>query len=172
MGFMYIVHNFNHERFLISASTCRYARYCYELSFKYAMTRKTFGKTLIKHQIIRFKLAEMARQIESLHDNLERVAFQFKCGISDSKLGGQCALLKVMASKTFEYCAREASQIFGGASIVKEGKGIEVERMYRDVKRAAIPGGSEEILLDFVIRQAENKAKNLKQKLWFLPIIH
>jgi len=67
-------------------------------------------------------------------------------------MGGQCALLKVLASKTFEYCAREASQIFGGSSIVKEGKGKEVERMYREVRAVAIPGGSEEILLDFTIR--------------------
>jgi hypothetical protein len=44
----------------------------------------------------------MARQIESLHDNLERVCFQFSQGIPDHKLGGQCALLKVQASKTFE----------------------------------------------------------------------
>jgi len=34
----------------------------------------------IQHQIIRFKLAEMARQIESLYDNIERIAYQFKCG--------------------------------------------------------------------------------------------
>ena len=43
-------------------------------------------------------------------------------------MGGQCALLKVTASRVFEYCAREASQIFGGNSIVKEGKGMHVER--------------------------------------------
>jgi alkylation response protein AidB-like acyl-CoA dehydrogenase len=40
------------------------------------MSRETFGKKLVHHQIIRFKLAEMARQIEALHDNIERVAFQ------------------------------------------------------------------------------------------------
>ena len=33
--------------------------------------------------------------------------------------GQQCALLKVQASKVLEYCSREASQIFGGASIVR-----------------------------------------------------
>ncbi len=52
------------------------------------MSRKTFGKALIKHQIIRFKLAEMARQIESLHDNIERITYQYKCGILDYKMGG------------------------------------------------------------------------------------
>jgi hypothetical protein len=40
----------------------------------------------------------------------------------DHKMGGQCALLKVQASKTLEYCAREASQIFGGSAVVREGQ--------------------------------------------------
>jgi len=39
-----------------------------------------------------------------------------------------------------EFCAREASQIFGGSSIVKEGKGKIVERIYRVVRSSAIPG--------------------------------
>jgi alkylation response protein AidB-like acyl-CoA dehydrogenase len=89
----------------------------------YAMKRKTFGKALISHQIIRYKLAEMVRQVESLQDNIERIVYQFACGMADHKMGSQCALLKVQASKTFEYCAREASQIFGGAAVVKEGQG-------------------------------------------------
>lgn len=159
MGFMYIVHNFNHERFVISAGTSRLSRICYEEALKYALTRTTFGKRLVDHQLIRFKLAEMARMIESLHDNLERVAFQFSKGVPDHRMGGQCALLKVQASKTFEYCAREASQIFGGSSIVKEGRGKLVERLYREVRATAIPGGSEEILLDFSMRQIVAKAK-------------
>jgi alkylation response protein AidB-like acyl-CoA dehydrogenase len=164
-GFMMLVLNFNHERFVIAAQSSRYARLSYELAIKYALSRETFGKKLVYHQLIRFKLAEMARQIESLHDNLERIAFQFSSGIKDFQLGGQCALLKVQASKTFEYCVREASQIFGGSSIVREGKGKHVERLYREVRANAIPGGSEEILLDFAIRQAVSKAQQIdKQK--------
>jgi alkylation response protein AidB-like acyl-CoA dehydrogenase len=76
----------------------------------------------------------------------------------------QCALLKVMASKTFEYCSREASQIFGGNSIIKEGKGKVVERLAREVRAQAIPGGSEEILLDFAIRSAVSKHKKAVAK--------
>jgi alkylation response protein AidB-like acyl-CoA dehydrogenase len=49
------------------------------------------------------------------------------------RLGGDTALLKVQATKTFEYCAREAAQIFGGASYVRGGKGEKVERLYREV---------------------------------------
>jgi alkylation response protein AidB-like acyl-CoA dehydrogenase len=158
-GFMLILLNFNHERFVISAATCREARVCYEEAFKYALQRKTFGKRLIDHQVIRLKLAEMARQIEALYDMLERIAYQYSKGMPDHKLGGQCAMLKVNASRTFEFCAREASQIFGGSALVKEGQGAVVERLYRAVRLSAIPGGSEEILLDFTMRQAAAKAR-------------
>ena len=75
-------------------------------------------------------------------------------GVPDSQLGGMCALLKVNASKTFEFCAREAAQIFGGSSVVREGRGALIERLYREVRATAIPGGSEEILLDLAIKQA------------------
>ena len=76
MGFSYITNNFNHERWLIAVGACRSARMCYEESVKEALKRKTFGKRLIEHQMIRAKLAEMARQVESLYDSCERVAFQ------------------------------------------------------------------------------------------------
>lgn len=55
------MHNFNHERWTICVDATRKARLCYQLAFHYAMKRKTFGKPLISHQIVRYKLAEMAR---------------------------------------------------------------------------------------------------------------
>eukprot|EP01013_Petalomonas_cantuscygni_P001840 TRINITY_DN11873_c0_g1_i1.p1 TRINITY_DN11873_c0_g1~~TRINITY_DN11873_c0_g1_i1.p1 ORF type:complete len:425 (-),score=87.50 TRINITY_DN11873_c0_g1_i1:432-1706(-) len=161
-GFMLILRNFNHERFVIAVGAMRSARMCYEESMKYALVRETFGKKLASHQVIRAKLAEMARMVEALQDNCERIAYAFSQGVSDARLGGQCALLKVNASRAFEFCAREASQIFGGASIVREGRGMRVERMYREVRASAIPGGSEEILMDLAIRQVVAKAGRLQ----------
>merc|ERR1712176_661695 len=99
----------------------------------------------------------------AVHDMNERIAFQYKAGVPDASLGTQCALLKVMASKTFEYCAREASQIFGGSSIVREGPGKTVERLYREVRASAIPGGSEEVLLDLAARQSIAGALMMKE---------
>ena len=153
-GFAMIMNNFNHERFVIAAGALGMSRYAYELSLKEALERKTFGKRLVEHQVIRAKLAEMARLVEAGWDNLERCCYQFKMGVPDSQLGGMCALLKVNASKIFEHCAREAAQIFGGSSVVREGRGILIERLYREVRATAIPGGSEEILLDLAIKQA------------------
>jgi len=161
-AFKYIMYNFNHERWGFVAQSIRFARVCYEESFKYAMQRKTFGKKLLEHQMIRWKFAEMARQIEATQNWLENVTYQLKTmpkTESNPKLGGDIALMKAQATKTFEYCAREAVQIFGGAAYVRSGVGSKVERMYRDVKAMAIPGGSEEIMLDFAVRQAMKKSK-------------
>jgi len=163
-AFQLLLLNFNHERFVIAAAAARQARMCYEESLKYSVQRETFGKKLAQHQVIRMKLAEMARQVEALQDHLERIAFLFSSGVPDHRLGSQCALLKVTASRTLEFCAREASQVFGGSALVKEGKGKLIERIYREVRAAAIPGGSEEILLDLAARQAVAKAAKERAK--------
>jgi len=78
-----------------------------------------------------------------------------------TKLAADCALIKVQATKMFEYCAREAAQIFGGASYVRGGQGEKVERLYREVRAMAIPGGSEEIMIDLAVRQILKPIKKL-----------
>ncbi|KAF4650944.1 Isobutyryl-CoA dehydrogenase, mitochondrial [Perkinsus chesapeaki] len=158
-GFIPLVENFNHERLVVSVGAATGARRCYTLALKHAMKRKTFGKRLIDHQIIRYKLAEMARMVESLWAETEHVGLQFQKRVPDRQLGEECAILKVNASKAFEFCAREAVQIFGGLGVTREGQGRYVERLYRHVRLSAIPGGSEEILLDMTMRMVAAKAR-------------
>jgi alkylation response protein AidB-like acyl-CoA dehydrogenase len=57
--------NFNQERMGIVYQALRFARVCLEESFLYAHSRKTFGKRLIDHPVIRMKIAEMARHVEA-----------------------------------------------------------------------------------------------------------
>ncbi|KAK5126789.1 hypothetical protein LTR85_009723 [Meristemomyces frigidus] len=167
-GFKVIMTNFNHERIGIIIQCLRFSRVCYEESMKYAHKRRTFGQKLINHAVIRLKLAHMARQIEASYSWLESLIYQCQ-KMSDMeamlKLGGAIAGLKAQATVTFEFCAREASQIFGGLSYSRGGQGAKVERLYRDVRAYAIPGGSEEIMLDLSIRQALRVHKALGMKL-------
>ncbi|CAI7563909.1 unnamed protein product [Penicillium pancosmium] len=156
-GFKVIMTNFNHERIGIVIQCVRFSRVCYEESVKYAHKRKTFGKRLIDHPVIRMKLAHMARQIEATYNWLENIIFQCQCMEETEamlKLGGAIAGLKAQSTQTFEFCAREASQIFGGLSYSRGGQGGKIERLYRDVRAYAIPGGSEEIMLDLSMRQS------------------
>jgi len=97
----------------------------------------------------------MARTVESSHALLEQTAYQWKAGITDAALAGMVALTKVACTRSYALCATEATQILGGAACVRGGAGEKVERLYREVRINAIGGGSEEIMLDLVGRQAK-----------------
>jgi alkylation response protein AidB-like acyl-CoA dehydrogenase len=153
-GFKLVMHNFNHERFTIAVSSNRISRQLLAASIEYASRRKTFGVTLLQHQVIRQKLADMAMRVEAAHALIEGVAYQMDHGISAARLGGAMALLKVFCTRSCELCVRESAQIFGGAGYVRGGVGQRVERAGRDVRGAVIPGGSDEILADLAVRQA------------------
>jgi len=161
LGFKAIMHNFNHERWSIAVQAIRFARVCCEEAFKWAVKRKTFGKRLVDHPVIRAKFAEMIRQIEASQAWLELITYQLSVmpKKEQSRLAGTIAILKAHASKVFEFCAREALQIFGGSGYTRGGQGEKVERLYREVRAYAIPGGSEEIMLDLGVRQALRQSK-------------
>jgi len=154
-GFKAIVMNFNHERFVLAGMANRFARVCLQEAIEYGRKRKTFGKRLVDHQVLRHKIAEMARAVDSSHAWLEQLAYQLSIGTPDTVIAGQLALVKVQCTKTMELCAREASQILGGNSYIRGGWGAKVERLYREVRVNAISGGSEEILLDLAMKQAK-----------------
>jgi len=156
-GFRYIAHNLNHERLVIGVQAVRQSRLCIQDAVEFAQQRTTFGKRLIDHQVVRHKLAEMARLTESAWAMAESLAYTLKAKTPEADVAGTMALFKVMASKSFELCAREASQILGGASYTREGKGQRVERLYREVRSYAIPGGSEEILMDLAMKMSLDK---------------
>ncbi|KAF9401248.1 hypothetical protein BGX21_002269 [Mortierella sp. AD011] len=163
-GFKYIMNNFNHERMGVVIQATRLARVCLEEAIKYGSKRKTFGVKLVNHPVLRNKLAHMARQIEATHAWTENVIYQTMTMPEDLqmiKLGGPIALLKAQSTQTLEFCAREAAQIFGGLAYTRGGQGEKVERIYREVRAYAIPGGSEEIMLDLGMRQSIKVASSL-----------
>ncbi|KAJ3263814.1 hypothetical protein HDU77_009969 [Chytriomyces hyalinus] len=167
-GFKCIMYNFNNERMGIAMQATRFARVCYEDAMKYAHKRKTFGKLLIDHPVIRNKFAHMARKIEATHAWMEILLYQSQTMDPDLqmlKLGGPVALLKAQSTQTFEYCAREAAQIFGGLAYSRGGQAERVERLYREVRAYAIPGGSEEIMLELGIRQSLKVAEFMGSKM-------
>jgi alkylation response protein AidB-like acyl-CoA dehydrogenase len=165
-GFGYMMRNFNHERWMIAAQAVRCARACLSEAWAHARVRRTFGTTLLGHGVLRAKLADMARRVEAAQALLEAHTYRMMTasdgGGDDDGLAASAALLKVHASITFEFCAREASQIFGGAAVVREGPGRLVERLYREVRATAIPGGAEEVLRDLAVRQADRHGRRAK----------
>ncbi len=146
-GFIGIMRNFNSERLGMAMGCCAYARVCLKEAAEWAQQRETFGKTLVKHQSIRIKLANMARQIGATQAWVDLCAWQVQQGRDKP---ADFAMLKVQATQMLEAVARDAAQILGGASYIT---GSKIERIYREVRVNAIGGGSEEIMLDLAGRQ-------------------
>ena len=146
-GFKVIMTNFNSERMGMAAAMEAYARVCLEEAVGWATERKTFGKRLADHQVIRHKIAEMKQQINACQAMINHCTREI---IAGRAVFGDIALLKVQCSQTMEFCAREAMQILGGIGYMR---GNRVERIYREVRVNAIGGGSEEIMRDLAARQ-------------------
>lgn len=146
-GFMIIMMNFNSERLTMAAGCIAASKVCLDEATEYARQRFTFGKPLVKHQVIRHKLVDMAQKIVASQAMLELLTWRVDQG--ESPIAEIC-MLKNQATQTMAFCASEAVQIFGGAGYMR---GVKVERIYRDVKVNAIGGGTEEIMKDLASRQ-------------------
>ena len=146
-GFRAIMDNFNYERYTMSAQMLGMSMRCFEESVAYAQERQTFGKPLIRHQVIRHKLADISARIDAMDAYLNQVAELMNQGELPV---AEIAKLKFYCSGNLERIASESMQILGGAGYLR---GNAVERIYREVKVMAIGGGSEEIMRDLAVRQ-------------------
>lgn len=154
-GMKYTMTNFNHERFLISCGVTRQARVALSTAVEYAMKREAFGKTLMDQPVVRHRIAKAAADLETLQSWIFEFVYQLNHlskEQADEKLGGPTALLKAKAGMVFNDCAQTAVLIFGGNGYTRTGQGELVEKLYRDVMGARIPGGSEDVLLDLAVR--------------------
>eukprot|EP00933_Yihiella_yeosuensis_P064495 TRINITY_DN6787_c0_g8_i1.p1 TRINITY_DN6787_c0_g8~~TRINITY_DN6787_c0_g8_i1.p1 ORF type:complete len:412 (+),score=97.74 TRINITY_DN6787_c0_g8_i1:75-1310(+) len=155
MGFPIMAAVMNGERLIGCAAATRAARLLLSEAISFARERKTFGHRLADSQVIRHKFAQMARRVEAAQAVVDGLAFSMINGAGAAEIGGPMALAKVECTTAHEYCAREASQVLGGASFVRQGKGQLVERLAREVRVNVVGGGSEEIMLDLAMRMSK-----------------
>jgi len=138
-GFKFAMKTLAGGRIGIASQALGIAGGSYDLSLKYAKERKAFGKEIMHHQIIQFKLADMATRIEASRLLCLKAAWEKDNGI-DYALSSSMA--KVYASETAMWASTEAVQIHGGYGYVKE---YHVERLMRDAKITQIYEGTSEV---------------------------
>lgn len=146
-GFKFAMSTLNGGRIGIAAQALGIASGALELSVKYAKERKTFGRPIIEHQSIEFKLAEMATRIEAARLLVYKAAWEKDVGLDYMQ---SAAMAKLYASETAMWVTTEAVQIHGGYGYVKE---YHVERMMRDAKITQIYEGTSEIQKIVIGRQ-------------------
>ena len=138
-GFKIMMETLDNGRLSIAAMGLGLAKGALELTLKYAQERQTFGKPLVKHQAVAFKLADMATRIEAAENLLYKACWLKQEQKSFQKLA---AMAKLYCSEVAEYCVREGQQTFGGYGLMKE---YPIERHYRDAALLRIGEGTSEI---------------------------
>jgi alkylation response protein AidB-like acyl-CoA dehydrogenase len=138
-GFTFAMRTLAGGRIGIASQALGIASGAYELSLAYSKQRKAFGKEISQHQIIQFKLADMATRIDASRLLCLKAAWE-KDQHQDYALSSSMA--KVYASETAMWTATEAVQIHGGYGYVKE---YHVERLMRDAKITQIYEGTSEV---------------------------
>lgn len=138
-GFTFAMKTLAGGRIGIAAQALGIASGAYELALAYSKQRKAFGKEIMHHQAIQFKLADMATRIEAARLLCLKAAWE-KDNNLDYTLSSSMA--KVVASETAMWVATEAVQVHGGYGFVKE---YHVERLMRDAKITQIYEGTSEV---------------------------
>jgi acyl-CoA dehydrogenase len=149
-GFKIIMTNFNGERLAMSAMALGFAQACFDEALDWARQRKTFGNTLMEHQVIRHKLVDMQMRISCTQAWIDTVTARADAGDAGAEWVAQVCMLKNHATQTMQFCADQAVQILGAMGFMR---GTKSERIYREVKVMMIGGGSEEIMKELAARQ-------------------
>ncbi len=138
-GFKFAMKTLSGGRIGIASQALGIASGAYELALAYSKERKAFGKEISKHQIIQFKLADMATRIEASRLMCLKSAWLKDQHLNYDQAG---AMAKVFASETAMWTTTESVQIHGGYGFVKE---YHVERLMRDAKITQIYEGTSEV---------------------------
>ena len=149
-GFKFAMKVLSGGRIGIASQALGIASGAFELATKYSKERKSFGKEIYNHQVIAFKLADMATDIEAARLMVHRAAW-----MKDQHLDytTSAAMAKLIASDVAMRHTVEAVQIHGGYGFVKE---YHVERLMRDAKITQIYEGTSEIQKLVIARSVIN----------------
>lgn len=149
-GFKFAMKTLSGGRIGIAAQALGIASGGLELAVAYSKERKAFGKEIMKHQAIAFKIADMATAVETARLLVHKAAWQKDNGENYDQSG---AMAKLYASKVAMEQTVEAVQIHGGYGFVKE---YHVERLMRDAKITQIYEGTSEVQKIVISRNVLN----------------
>jgi alkylation response protein AidB-like acyl-CoA dehydrogenase len=138
-GFYQMMDGVEVGRVNVAARGCGVARRAFELGISYAQQRQTFGKPIIEHQAISFKLAEMATKVEAAHQMMVNAARKKDSGQRNDLEAG---MAKYLAAEYCKEVVEDAFRIHGGYGFSKE---YEIERLYREAPMLLIGEGTAEI---------------------------
>ncbi|MBS28657.1 MAG: acyl-CoA dehydrogenase [Alphaproteobacteria bacterium] len=138
-GYRIALSNLEGGRIGIAAQAIGMARSAYEYALAYARERESFGKAIIEHQAVTFRLADMRTKLEAARQLTHNAARMRDAG---EPCLTEAAMAKLYASEIAEEVCSDAIQIHGGYGYLQD---FPVERIYRDVRVTKIYEGTRDI---------------------------
>ncbi|NLS03856.1 acyl-CoA dehydrogenase [Rhizobium sp. P32RR-XVIII] len=138
-GYRIALANLEGGRIGIAAQAVGMARAAFEAARDYARERIAFGKPVIEHQAVAFRLADMATQIEAARNLVFHAAELRENGLPCLS---EASMAKLFASEMAERVCSDAIQIHGGYGYMAD---YPVERIYRDVRICQIYEGTSDV---------------------------
>ncbi|MCS7182383.1 MAG: acyl-CoA dehydrogenase family protein [Thermoanaerobaculum sp.] len=148
-GFKVALATLDHSRLGIAAQALGIAQAALDASLQYAKERVQFGKPIIQHQAIGFRLADMDTELEAARWLTYRAAWLAEQGGQVSRTSAQA---KLFATETANRICNFAVQVFGGYGYSRE---YVVERLYRDVRVTTVYEGTSEVQRMVIARALE-----------------
>ncbi|MDH4158890.1 MAG: acyl-CoA dehydrogenase family protein [Actinomycetota bacterium] len=138
-GFYGLMHTFDASRAILGAAATGAARAATEYAVDYARQRVQFGKPIIEHQAVAFRLADMATRVEQSRLLVWRAAKRLDEG---RDAAAACAQAKLVASEAAMFCTWGAVQTLGGWGYSRE---FLAEKWMRDAKLEEIEEGTSDV---------------------------
>ncbi len=152
-GYAIALANLEGGRIGIAAQSVGMARSAYEHALAFAQHRTSFGKAIIEHQSIAFKLADMATQIDAARLMVLRAA---ALRDNNEPCLMEASMAKLFASEMAETVCSDAIQIHGGYGYLRD---YPVERIARDVRVCQLYEGTSEIQRLVISRALGNRSQ-------------
>jgi acyl-CoA dehydrogenase len=146
-GFRQIMRHFATERISMAMQACAIAQRCLDLTIEWCRQRVTFGEPLATRQVVRHRLADLAR--------MTTVARTYVWSLAQTLVDGgtvtptEVAMAKNTAVQACDAAVDAAVQLHGGTGYLRES---EVERHYRDARIMGIGGGATEIMNEIIAK--------------------
>jgi acyl-CoA dehydrogenase len=145
-GFYQLMGDLPYERLIIGVTALACMEGAYEATLDYVRERKAFGKPIADLQNTRFKLAEVATQIQVGRAFIDRCVELLLIGKLDT---ATASMAKLWGSETQGRVLDECLQLFGGYGFMNE---YMIARMYADARVQRIYGGTSEIMKEVISR--------------------
>ncbi len=146
-GYRIALMNLEGGRIGIGAQCVGMARAAHECALAYASERESYGKPLLEHQAVAFRLADMATRLEAARLMVHNAARLRDAGEPCLK---QASMAKLFASEAAEKICSDAIQVLGGYGYLRD---FPLERIARDVRVAQIYEGTSDIQRLLIARE-------------------